>query len=146
MSASTNSQPGIAFWVIGVLALLWNLIGFFLYYSGVSATPEDLASVYTEEQVTLITSTPAWATSANAIAVVFGVIGAVLLLVRKRLAVAAFAVSLVAVIVQDIYVFGMTNSLDVFGTQVAVIQGLVLVVAVFLLWYANQKKAQGVLV
>lgn len=143
MTEPTNNQPGIAFWVIGVLALLWNLIGLYMYYMGVSATPEELAAYYTEEQVALILSTPAWATSANALAVTFGVIGAVLLLLRKKLAVPAFLVSLVAVIVQDIYVFGMTNSAEVFGTQVVVIQGTVLVVAAFLLWYANQQKARG---
>jgi hypothetical protein len=145
MSEPTNSQPGIAFWVIGVVALLWNLIGLFLYYTGVSASPEELAAVYTEEQVALIASTPAWATSANALAVTFGVIGALLLLLRKSFAVTAFVISLAAIVVWDIYMFAMTNSLAMFGTQVAIIQGIVLAIAVFLLWYASQQKARGVL-
>jgi uncharacterized membrane protein len=145
MSEPTNSQPGIAFWIIGVVALFWNLIGLFLYYTGVSTSPEELAAVYTEEQVALIASTPAWATSANALAVTFGVIGALLLLLRKSFAVTAFVISLAAIVVWDIYMFAMTNSLEVFGTQVAIIQGMVLVIAVFLLWYASQQKARGVL-
>lgn len=145
MSEPTNSQPGITFWVIGVLAVLWNLIGLYLYYSGVSASPEDLAAVYTEEQVALITATPAWATSANALAVTFGVIGSVLLLLRRNFAVTAFIVSLVAIVAWDVYMFALTDSLAVFGTPVVVIQGIVLAVAVFLLWYASRQKAAGVL-
>ncbi len=141
----TRVQPDTAFWVIGIVALLWYLIGLFFYYSGVSATPEQLAEVMTDEQVAIITGTPAWVTSANAIAVVAGVIASVLLLIRNTLAVPLYVVSLVAAIVQDIYVFGMSGSLHAFGMQPVVIQGLVLIIGIFLVWYSRAKRAAGVL-
>jgi hypothetical protein len=138
-------QPDTAFWVIGVVSLLWYLIGLFFYYSGVSATPEQLGELMTPEQVAIITATPAWVTAANAIAVVAGVIASILLLMRNKLAVPAYIVSLVAAIVQDIYVFGMSGSIEAFGMQPVIIQGLVLIIGIFLVWYSRAKRAAGVL-
>lgn len=138
-------QPDTAFWVIGIVALLWYLIGLFFYYTGVSATPEQLAEVMTDEQVAIITGTPAWVTSANAIAVLAGVIASVLLLMRNKLAVPLYIVSLVAAIVQDVYVFGMSGSIEAFGMQPVIIQGLVLIIGIFLIWYSRAKRAAGVL-
>ena len=141
----TRVRPDTAFWVIGIVALLWYLIGLFFYYSGVSATPEQLAAVMTEAQVAIITATPAWVTAANAIAVLAGVIASVLLLMRNKFAVPLYILSLVAAIVQDVYVFGMSGSLDAFGMQPVVIQGLVLIIGIFLVWYSRAKRTAGVL-
>jgi hypothetical protein len=87
-------QPDAAFWIIGVVALLWYLIGLFIYYSTVSATPEQLAQSLTPEQVAIVTGMPAWVTAANAIAVVAGVIASILLLMRNKFAVPLYIVSL----------------------------------------------------
>ncbi len=141
----TRVPPDTAFWVIGFVALLWYLIGLFFYYSGVSATPEQLAEVMTDEQVAIITGTPAWVTAANAIAVLAGVIASVLLLMRNKLAVPFYILSFVAAIVQDVYVFGMSDSMEAFGMQPVVIQGLVLIIGIFLIWYSRAKRTAGVL-
>lgn len=146
MSEQANRvQPDAAFWIIGIVALLWYLIGLFFYYTGVSATPEQLAELMTPEQVAIITGTPAWVTAANATAVVAGLIASILLLVRNKLAVPFFVLSLVAAIVQDIYVFGMSGSVEAFGMQPVIIQGLVLIIGIFLVWYSRAKRAAGVL-
>jgi hypothetical protein len=138
-------QPDAAFWIIGVVALLWYLIGLFIYYSTVSATPEQLAQSLTPEQVAIVTGMPAWVTAANAIAVVAGVIASILLLMRNKLAVPLYIVSLVAAIVQDVFVFGMSGSVEAFGMQPVIIQGLVLIIGIFLVWYSRARRAAGVL-
>jgi hypothetical protein len=139
------SSPGTGFWIIGILSLLWNLLGLLAYYMGVTATPEQLAATMSPEQVALIEATPKWVTSANAIAVTGGVIASILLLLRKKLALPLFGLSLAAVIVQDIFVFGMSDSIELFGMQPVVIQGLVLLIGIFMLWFARKKAAEGVL-
>jgi hypothetical protein len=141
----TPVQPGTAFWVIGVAALLWNLFGLWAFYAQVTATPEQLAGLYDAEQVALIEATPVWAMAMTAIATIAGVLGSILLLMRNRLAVSVYVVSLAAIVLQDIYIFGMTNSVELFGAQPMVIQGIVLVVAVFLVWYSRQQRSLGVL-
>jgi len=144
MSEESNA-PGTGFWVIGVLALVWYLIGFAMYYGFVTATPEQLAEQLNDAQLAVITATPTWVTAANAAAVTFGVLACVLLLLRQKLAVPSFAISLAAAVVQDVYVFGMSDSVAAFGMQPVVIQGLVLLFGAALLWYAQQKKNAGVI-
>jgi hypothetical protein len=73
------------------------------------------------------------------------VLGCLLLLLRKSLAVPVFIVSLVAVVIQDIYVFGMTDAAAVFGSSSVIIQTVVFVVAVLLVWYSRRATATGLL-
>lgn len=143
MIDTLDPKPGFSFWVIGALALVWNLLGVMMYVMQVSATPEQLAATYTSEQVELLAAIPAWATSMTAIATNFGVLGSILLLLRRTWSVPVFAISLVALVIQDIYTFGMTETLAVFGNVPLVIQSVVLVVAAFLFWYARRAGARG---
>tara|TARA_R110002049_G_scaffold30729_1_gene105033 strand:+ start:740 stop:1180 length:441 start_codon:yes stop_codon:yes gene_type:complete len=145
MSELESKGPGTIYWVVAAVALLWNLLGMWAYYSNVTATPETLASLYNEEQIALILSSPKWVTSATALAVTGGVIGSILLLLRNKLAVAFFVVSLLSLVVQDIFVFGMTESVAVFGMQPVYLQSLVLLLAVFFTWYAIRQKKKGVI-
>ena len=145
MAELENRLPGTLYWVIAAVALLWNLLGMWAYYSNVTATPETLASLYNEEQIALILSSPKWVTSATALAVTGGVIGSILLLLRNKLAVPFFIVSLLSLIAQDIFVFGMTESVEVFGMQTVYLQGFVLLLAVFFAWYSQQQKTKGVI-
>jgi hypothetical protein len=143
MSDAINGKPPVSFWIVAGLALAWNLIGLFMYYSGVSATPEQLQAVYTPEQFAAIEATPAWVTSAFAIATTFGVIASIVLLLRKALAFLLFVVSFVALLVQDLYLFLLSDSLAVFGSSLLVIQGSVFVGGIIWIWYASLARNRG---
>ena len=143
MIDTLDPKPGFSYWIIGTVALLWNLLGVMAYVMQVSATPEQLAAAYTPEQVELLLAIPAWATSMTAIATTFGVLGSILLLLRRKLSTVVYAISLVALIIQNIYSFGMTETLAVFGTTPLVIQSAVMLIAVFLVWYSRQADAKG---
>ena len=145
MQETLDPKPQFGFWVIATVALLWNLLGLMVYIMQVSASPEMIAIAYSAEQAALINSTPAWATAMTAIATTAGVLASVLLLLRRRLSVALFGVSLAALVVQDIYIFGMTPSAEVFGGQVIGIQAVVFVAALLLLWYARRSATKGIL-
>jgi hypothetical protein len=143
MSDAINGKPPVSFWIVAGVALLWNLIGLFMYYSGVSATPEQLKAVYSPEQFAAIEATPAWVTSAFAIATTFGVIASIVLLLRKALAFLLYVVSFVALLIQDLYLFLLSDSLAVFGSSLLVIQGSVFVGGVIWIWYANFARNRG---
>lgn len=143
MRDTTNPKPGFMFWVIGTLALFWNLLGVMIYVMQVTATPERLGAAYTPEEMELLTSIPAWATAMTAIASNFGALGSILLLLRRHYCVPVFAISLVALIVQDIYTFAMTNTLEIFGLTPFFIQVVVLLVALFLVWYSRRAAKKG---
>lgn len=84
------------FWIIAVLALLFEAFGCLMYYTQVSADPATLPV----DQRAMWQATPAWMVAAYAVAVWVGLAGAVLLLLRRRHAVPLLLVSLIAVVVQ----------------------------------------------
>lgn len=143
MSDVINGKPPVSFWIVAGVAFAWNLIGLFMYYSGVSATPEQLQAVYTPEQFAAIEATPVWVTSAFAIATTVGVLASVALLFRKATAFLLFVVSFIALLVQDLYLFLLSDSVAVFGSSLLVIQGSVFVGGVIWIWYANLARNKG---
>jgi len=127
-----------SFWVIGVIALIWNIMGVINFF--VQMDPDVLAA-YRESERAIIESRPAWATAGFAIAVFGGAIGSLLLLLRKPAAYYLFIASLFGVIVT------MAHTLNIgidFG--IGEILGIILmplVVAVFLIWYSKRAESRG---
>ena len=97
--ARRNEQVPGWYWLVAGLALLFEGIGCYAYLLEVMRTPADIASLPLDQR-RLIGATPWWVTAAYAVAVWSGLAGAVLLLLRRRLAVGALLVSLIAVVVQ----------------------------------------------
>ncbi|RCS27012.1 hypothetical protein DUT90_07810 [Polaribacter sp. WD7] len=141
---NTSIKTTTSFWVISVIALLWNLMGVGAYL-GQALMTDEMKKMIPEDQLTILENTPIWATAAFAIAVWFGVLGAVLLLFRKKIAKMVFLISLLGVLVQLIYNIFMTNAIEAFGVS-SIIQPLVTVsISVFLVWFANNNIEKGVL-
>ena len=81
-----------------------------------------------------------------ALAVWGGVLGSVLLLLRKQLAVGVFLVSFVCMVVTTIHNFVLSNGLEVIGDPFALVfSGLIFVFALLLYIYARAMKNQRVL-
>ena len=99
MNDQTTRDHAVPGWFIAVavVALLFEAFGCFMYISQVTA---DHAALPLDQRA-LWDATPTWMIAAYAIAVWTGLAGAVLLLMRRKLAVPALLVSLIAVIVQS---------------------------------------------
>ena len=93
-----QTQPVVPAWFcIGAfLALLWECVGCFMYVTQVTTDPATLPI----DQRAMWNATPPWIVGAYAIAVWVGLLGAVLLLMRRKLAEPLLLVSLLAVVVQ----------------------------------------------
>ena len=143
MSDIINGKPPASFWIIGAVALVWNLIGLAFYYMQVTATEEMLSVAYEDAEVEFIQAIPAWATAGYGAAVTFGVLGCLLLLFRSGWAIPSFIVSLIGILVQDVYGFLIADAIGVFGTGSLVLPLVVLVVAVVLIVYSRGAKAKG---
>lgn len=144
MANSNNTKAPTRFWIIGAAALAWNIIGMALYKSQVSMPPEVLAT-FPQAQQDFFTTTPAWVTGFYGLAVTAGVLGSALLLLRRALAYPVFIVSLVSIIVLDVYSFGIVNGVAIFGAGALVMPAIVLIVATALVWYARKASADGLL-
>ena len=141
---SQSNKPKTGFWIIGILALIWNLMGVMAYLQLAYSREEYMAKLPVEQQA-LYENVPAWATGAFAIAVFGGALACILLLLRKKMATFVFLISLIGVLVQMSHSFFMTDSLEVLGPGGLVMPMLIIVVAIFLWWYSKDAEKKGIL-
>ena len=131
-----NNKVHWSFWLIGTVALIFNIMGCINFLTqmsaeGVSALPEQYRAI--------VESRPAWATVAFAIAVFGGALGSLLLLFRKSAAIYVFILSLVGAVAAQIPILG----LDDFAVE-ALIGGLIqIILTVFLIWYSKRSERKG---
>ena len=142
MTNTPQTKPNTSFWIISVLALLWNLSGMMTFFMEVFITPEALAALPEAERALYETS-PAWTRVVFAIAVFGGTLGCIFLLIRKTLAVQLFIISLAAVLIQMLYYLTMTKAVEVYGLESFIMPLIVIAIAVFLVWYSKNTKAKG---
>jgi len=124
--------PHWSFWIISVVALIWNVMGAINFSMQMNAaTVAEMPESYRA----IVESRPAWATVAFAVAVFGGALGCLLLLLRKSMAFYLFFASLLGVIVQ------MTTTLGQIAAMIGV--GSSLVVAGFLIGYSKYAEKKS---
>lgn len=142
MSTENNRLPA-TYWIIGVIALLWNLAGVGNFIFQVFF-PEVMIAEMTQEQQELILSNPTWMKIVFGLATILGFLGAIGLLMRKKWAVSALLVSLIAVVIQMGYSSFATNALEVMD-QSPVFPAMIVLFSAVLWWYSKRSDARGFL-
>lgn len=131
-------------WIVGVVGLLWNLGGVYDYLMTQTENEAYMAK-FTPEQLDYFYGFPVWVTAAWAIAVWGGVLGAVLLLMRRKLAAPVLLVSWVAMILTTINTIG-SNGFEVMGGAGPMAFTAAIFVIAGALWlYARAMAARNVL-
>lgn len=126
---------------VAVVALLWNLLGCVAYLADVTISPERLTRMSAAQQA-LYAARPSWAVAATATAVWFGAAGSLGLVLHKKWATWPLVLSLVGVVVQDLWLFVLSGAARQAGAVAFITQGLVLLVAVALVALARRGTAQ----
>jgi len=88
---------------------------------------------------------PTWLVVFWALAVWGGLLGSVLLLLRKCLALPVFQVSFASMVVTAIHNFGFSNGMEVMGTGGFAFTVAIFLVALGLVFYARAMQKRGVL-
>ena len=131
-------------WIVGIVALLWNVVGA-LDYVMTETKNETYMSQYTSEQLEYFYAFPAWLVAFWAIAVWGGVLGSILLLMRKKLAAHVFVVSFFCMLVTMVYSYGFAGGAGIVGGSGLFFSAVVFVVALGLVIYARRMAGRGVL-
>lgn len=132
-------------WVIGIIATLWSAMGAFDYLM-TQTKNEEYMGQFTPEKLEYFYSLPAWVISAWAIAVWGGVLGAILLLLKRKPAVWVLLVSFIAMVLTTIHNYFISNGLEVMGDGVdLVFAGAIFVISLVLYLYARLMEKRGVL-
>jgi len=129
-------KPGLNFWPLVILGLLWNLMGCMNFISQGNA---DVVATMPESYQALIAARPGWATATFAISVFGGAVGCILLVLKRKVAFQVLIFSLFGTALTLLHVvMAVGLRMDVIMST-----GLSLVVAAILLWTAYSAKERG---
>jgi hypothetical protein len=140
---SNTNKPNTVFWVIGIVALLWNILGAGAYLGQAYMTEEALA-ILTQGEQDFYNNYPSWATASFAIGVFAGLAGCIALLIRKKIAIMLFTLSLLGVLGQQLYNFFLQDNIALSGAN-TIGPIAIIIVAFFLMWYAKAQKANNII-
>jgi len=132
-------KPRSLFYVISSMALVWNLMGVFNYLGQVLMSDEVLASLPKDQQL-LYQDVPAWVTAAFAVAVFSGTLGAVFLLLKKKIASTFFILSFVGIVTQMSYGLLLDEKTDNYGPLGLLMPLMIIAIGGYLIWYSKKAK------
>ncbi|MDG1528294.1 MAG: hypothetical protein P8I51_02295 [Polaribacter sp.] len=142
MSESTN-KPNPIFWMIGIIALLWNSMGVDAYIQQAYNTERHQAMYPEPKQLEIVNNLPSWLTAVFAIAVFAGLLGCILMLFKKKMANLFFKFSLFAVIIQTIYNLFINEGKDMYGAFEYSMLISIPIAAIFLMLYSKKSTEKG---
>ena len=132
-------------WAVGVISLLWNSVGA-MDFVMTQTKNKAYMSGFTPAQLDFYYGFPLWVVAAWGIAVWGSVLGSLLLLLRRRMAVHLFVASVICMVVTDIHNFALSNGLKIMGgAGTLVFSAVIFVIGVLLLVYARSMCKRGVL-
>lgn len=142
MNAPSTQPPKWYWWAAG-FATLWMLVGVLSLVMDLMTDAAALAA-FSEAQRTLYESRPTWLLVVYMVATVSGLLGAVALVRRHRIAVALLALSLVAVVCQFAYTTFVLDALTLLGPAQALGFSLMIVaMGALTLWFAMHARGRG---
>jgi hypothetical protein len=133
-------------WLVGVFALLFNSIGVFDFVmSMVKGAAYQASAGMTPAQIAHFQAMPPWMAVDWAVGVFGAFLASMLLLLRKKLALPVFVMSLAAFLVSLLYTYVLTGGGAVMGQQMAITSAVIAGLLVSFCWYSRFMTARGVL-
>lgn len=130
------------FWVVSIIMLLWNIMGVGSFFMHTFVSDEALQAMPEAERA-LYGEYPMWTHVVFAIATFAGLLGCIGLVMKKSWSKPIFMVSLIAIIVQMSHSLFMTSSVEVYGSAAYPMPILVVVIAIFLVWFSSNGTKKG---
>ena len=150
MQQTVSTRTPVHLWIVGILALLWNCFGAYDYTMSNMRNMDYIRSAMPgpDPAVALawMDAFPIYAKIGWALGVWGGLLGAILLLVRSRYAVWAFAVSMLGIVLSIGWQLAAAPPLPGMNSSMAtIIPAVVILIGLFLLWYSWTMEKNGVL-
>lgn len=143
MAPTFARTPPPWFRIVAVLFILWGIAGVYAFYAQATMGAAALAALPDDDRRFFL-ALPGWFNWVYGIATWGGLFGGIALVLRRRLAAAFFAASLLAVAIQFGWVFTATDLIAVKGAAATVPFPLVIfAIALFQLAVARQGIVRG---
>ena len=138
---SDTNSPHWSFWLIAVVALIWNGMGAMKVFMQFSA--EGVAG-FPEKYRAIIVDRPLWATVAFVFGAFTSVLGAIALLMRRAWAVPVFVISMIGLVVTLFHAASLQIVLGAFsGAELILTVAMPILLSGFLIWYARRARDTG---
>ncbi len=141
-SVTPTVKPPIWFYIIAVVAVLWNAMGVFDYIM-TQYRVESYMGAFTEAQLDFFYGFPAWYVAIWATAVFAALVASLLLLVRMKLATPLFALSTVLFVINAVYIFGFTAALEIMGVSNVIFSAVIFATLLGLWWFSRMAERRG---
>lgn len=133
-------------WVVGVIAVLFNGIGVVDYVMSKTQGAAYMAGAgMTPEQIAHYQEMPTWMTAVWAIGVWGAMLASILLLLRRKLSVPVFFLSLAAFLLSLVYHYAIAGAGDIMGQAGVISSAVIAVLLLLFIWYAGMMAKRGVL-
>lgn len=130
------------FWVISIIALVWNAMGLFAFLGDMFMSDEKLAAMEEAKRL-LYENNPTWSKIAYGFATIGGFLGSLLLVLKKKSAYIVLLISLLGIIVQMYHSLFRAESTDVYGPGAVIMPIMVMVIGIGLVWFARHATTKG---
>jgi hypothetical protein len=133
-------------WAVGLVSLLWNCFGGYDYVMSMTGNLAWFELMgFGAEEVAWVDGLPTWSKAAWAIGVWGSVLGSLLLLLRSKLAVTAYLLSLAGALVSFLYQMSVDKPASMSGGMAAIAPVVIMILIVAQWYYARRQAAAGVL-
>ena len=134
---SFSKKTSLRYWVIGFLALLWNIMGLTSFLTEVLMT-DTMKAVMPQAEREMYENKPAWATAAFFLAVLAGLIGSIGFLLQRKWTTNLFILSLLGIVAHQVYIFAISGIMENADSSQLILPISVTTVGVFLVWYSKK--------
>lgn len=136
---TTRISPPFWFWIVAIVLTVWDAMGVYFYLDQVTMSEEVFATL-NERMQTFLTERPLWGTAGFAIAVWGGLLASILLLLRQKLALIIYYVSLIGVLLSTASDFAgsLTPNAGELGFSV-----VIFVVSILSIWFARYAASKN---
>lgn len=138
------SKPPVHFWIIAVVAILWNAVGVFDYLA-TQMKLESYMSAFSEEQLAYFYGLPTWVVAAWALATHAALLGSLAMLLRLRWAYHLFIVSLITLLATSFHSFVLSSGAEIMGIGGVIFSVVIIAIGIFLVFYNRAMLQRGVL-
>ena len=128
-------------WLVAIVALLWNGAGAYTIMMAQAGRLYDLEP----GEAAYYAAQPVWFVVLTDVALVASLAAALALLLRKRMAVWLFGLSLAAIVITNSYEFAAGTSRALLSRAALIVTVIIALIAIFELAYAGGMKRRAVL-
>ena len=128
--------------IAGIILVLWNIIGTFMFASSMMMTPADVAKLPQDQQM-LWAQMPVWGWAGFGLGTIGGLLAAIGIVMKKKWAASLALLSVIGVILNFTPTFVMSEGVDVWQPKFYAFPLCIFAISLFQLWLARKANSNG---